>query len=232
MSTSTYDRILHLLYDKLASCGRTPDRLGCEKTYFSDHPANIVEGDIPAAVWAAIEKELQDGSGNELKPRKHKASGKVSPPKFDAIHSSSALVVNTFGRWKPDPKDLVICGRTGFTEIAFERKLKTGFRGVPNLDLYLGNSGTVITASDRDAHVKLRRVLHALELLLVLLAELPHTLPVTDNATDRQMPQHHVNHVIHLLLIGHEEHQVVLESPEPIGSPGMVEDLGHKVRRR
>jgi hypothetical protein len=48
------------------------------------------------------------------------------PPRFYAVHSSAALVVNTFGIWKNSPHTLELCGKTGFEKITFEKQCPTG----------------------------------------------------------------------------------------------------------
>ena len=76
---------------------------------------------------------LKEGSGNELYK------------KFCAAHSSSALVVNTFARWKKDPTSLNIFGNTNFNTITFEGKCSTGLGGTPpNLDILLTNDDNII----------------------------------------------------------------------------------------
>lgn len=72
--------------------------------------------------------ELNDGSGNELKK------------KFKALHSSAALAVNTFAKWKENTENLFICGNNGFKTLIFEKKCPTGLKGSPpNLDVFLDN---------------------------------------------------------------------------------------------
>jgi hypothetical protein len=55
-----------------------------------------------------FESELNAGSGDELRN------------KFRAVHSSAALVVNTFAPFKKDPATLTLCGVQGFRSITFE----------------------------------------------------------------------------------------------------------------
>jgi hypothetical protein len=56
--------------------------------------------------------------------------------KIRAAHSSTALVVNTFGPWRTDSSGLVIAGMTGFDSLRFEVACPTGLRGTPpHLDL-------------------------------------------------------------------------------------------------
>ena len=82
---------------------------------------------------ADFRDELQGGSGNELEW------------KFCAVHSSAALVVNTFGIWKNSAHTLELCGVAGFDKITFERKCPTGLKGTPpNIDLLAESQSTVI----------------------------------------------------------------------------------------
>jgi hypothetical protein len=55
-----------------------------------------------------IENDLQRGAGKEL------------DGKFRSAHSSSALVVNTFGPWRSRPASLSLLGFTGFHSLRFE----------------------------------------------------------------------------------------------------------------
>jgi len=82
--------------------------------------------------------DLEAGSGNELQK------------KFCALHSSSALAVNTFATWKRNPTNLSLCGREGFTSLTFERKCPTGLGGTsPNLDVFLDNNFCVIAVESK-----------------------------------------------------------------------------------
>ncbi len=73
-----------------------------------------------------FEKDLESGSGKEL-------GGKIL-----AIHSSSALVVNCFSRFKSEQGDFQMGTTKGSTLLAFERKLPTGLKGIsPNLDVWV-----------------------------------------------------------------------------------------------
>lgn len=82
---------------------------------------------------ASVYRELEGGSGNELKE------------KFKALHSSSALAVNAFAKWKNNPSDLILCGKKGFSSLTFEKKCPTGLGGTPpNLDVFLDNDHSLI----------------------------------------------------------------------------------------
>ncbi len=71
-----------------------------------------------------FEADLRQGDGKELED------------KFCAPHSSSALAVNSFAPFKPEPQSLCLAQRQGFTSLSFERKCPTGLRGTPpHLDL-------------------------------------------------------------------------------------------------
>jgi hypothetical protein len=79
---------------------------------------------IPGITQAHFQDDLKRGSGNELES------------KFRAVHSSSALVVNTFSHWKNNTSALELCDRSGFNEITFEKQCKTGLGGTPpNIDV-------------------------------------------------------------------------------------------------
>jgi hypothetical protein len=97
--------------------------------YVKDGRLNLVPGVTPEMIKA----DYCRGSGHEwLK-------------KFKAIHSSAALVANTFGRWKTDPRRLKVLGLSGFTQPELEAPCPTGLRGTPpNLDVLLQSSDAVI----------------------------------------------------------------------------------------
>jgi hypothetical protein len=93
---------------------------------------------LPGIDLKDFERELSAGSGDEQKI------------KFLAVHSSSALVVNTFAPFKKDPSRLNLCGVQGFRSIRFEQKLSTGLGGTPpNLDLVAENDTDVIAVESK-----------------------------------------------------------------------------------
>ena len=88
---------------------------------------------VPLVRAEDFEEELSQGDGNEL------------DGKFRAVHSSSALAVNSFGPFKRQIADLKILDAEPFGSLHFERKCPTGLRGnAPNLDVFLeGDSGII-----------------------------------------------------------------------------------------
>lgn len=85
-----------------------------------------------------FKNDMDSGSGNELKG------------KFRALHSSSALVVNVFAKWKNNPSDLILCGKKGFSSLTFEKKCPTGLGGTPpNLDVFLDNNHSLIRVESK-----------------------------------------------------------------------------------
>jgi len=90
---------------------------------------------LPGVRRDQFEGDLCAGAGCEL------------TRKFRAIHSSSALAVNTFAPFKDHPENLVLGGQRGFTCLAFEKQLPTGLRGTPpTLDVFLCRGGDDIIA--------------------------------------------------------------------------------------
>ncbi len=88
---------------------------------------------LPGVTPEMFQGDLEGGSGNEL------------ARKFKAVHSSSALAVNTFATFKKDPGKLVLAGKTGFTKIQFEKQCRTGLGGAPpNLDLLAESATDVV----------------------------------------------------------------------------------------
>ena len=71
-----------------------------------------------------FEADFRAGAGREL-------DGKMR-----AAHSSAALVVNTFARWRKSPSTLFLANVTGFSALRFEVIFPTGLGGKPpHLDL-------------------------------------------------------------------------------------------------
>jgi hypothetical protein len=85
-----------------------------------------------------IIKDYEEGGGKELKL------------KFRAVHSSAALAANNFARFKQDPGQLVIIGKSGFNCVVLEKKLPTGLQGIPpNLDVYFENRDSCIAIESK-----------------------------------------------------------------------------------
>lgn len=71
-------------------------------------------------------------------------------PKMCAVHSSAALVVNTFARWKEDPSGLSLCGMSGFQKMRFEAQCPSGLRGTPShLDVLLEGSDGILAIESK-----------------------------------------------------------------------------------
>jgi hypothetical protein len=81
-------------------------------SYLADPKANLV-GSFEHEVAFA---DLASGDGNEF------SWNKSRPPKFQAIHSSSALAVNCFGPYRTMPSELSLAGVTEFDDCRFEDK--------------------------------------------------------------------------------------------------------------
>jgi hypothetical protein len=88
---------------------------------------------IPGVSVSYFQDDVNQGSGNELKA------------KFRAIHSSSALAVNTFAPFKGRPHTLTLYGVHGYDSIQFEKKCPTGLGGTPpNLDVVAENEKVIV----------------------------------------------------------------------------------------
>ena len=100
-----------------------------QKGYATSFRENLVAGTRAED----FETDLRQGDGNEL------------ASKFRAAHSSSALAINTFARFKASTDLLSIAGSSGFGDLRFEAKCPDGvvsrrppYREFPpNLDLLL-----------------------------------------------------------------------------------------------
>jgi hypothetical protein len=94
---------------------------------------------LPGVKLEHFKSAFDSGSGNELKK------------KFLAVHSSSALVVNTFAPFKDNPSELDMLDVHGFRSLHFEKKLPTGLKmgTPPNIDLYVENETEVVAVESK-----------------------------------------------------------------------------------
>lgn len=124
-------KIVFALIEKAKMLGLNPDDQG----YLPSIRDNLI---YTFPCWDQIEVELKNGNGNELKP-----SVGCGKPKFCALHSSSALCVNTFSIIKENARNFEFQGQRNFKSARFEMKLSTGI-SQPNLDFFLKNSEVAI----------------------------------------------------------------------------------------
>lgn len=93
---------------------------------------------VPGVRLEQFRADLEKGAGHELQG------------KFRAVHSSSALAVNTFAPFKDRPAELVLLGRRGFDSVVFEKQLPTGLHGTPpTLDVFLRRGDEVIAIESK-----------------------------------------------------------------------------------
>lgn len=84
------------------------------------------------------ESDLRHGKGNELHT------------KFRALHSSSALAVNSFGRFKDTGEDLTIFGQRGASGISFEKRLPIVPDRYPaNLDVWIEQGKRIVAVESK-----------------------------------------------------------------------------------
>jgi Restriction Endonuclease associating with ARP len=123
----------HRIKAKAALRGRfsgNTDDLG-----YVDWPKNNL---VPGVHIDQFESDLRHGDGNELRI------------KFCAVHSSSALVVNCFARFKDRHEDLVLFGLRGSARIEFEKKLPIIPRRRPsNLDVWIDRGETAVAVESK-----------------------------------------------------------------------------------
>jgi hypothetical protein len=123
---------------KKALCSKFKDIFPYRPIKSNGYLKNLTHNLLPDVNLKDFENELRGGSGDELKR------------KFLAVHSSSALVVNTFAPFKNYPSKLNLCRVQGFRSITFEQKLRTGLGGTPpNLDLVAENDTDVIAVESK-----------------------------------------------------------------------------------
>ncbi len=133
--TKTFDRVKKALSTRFAELGHA-GRLSMERDCYV---TSIEDNLLPGVDLSDFQADLEQGDGSELERRNG------SPPKFCALYSSAALVVNTFARFKRLPQQLVLGDQADFTEIEFESKCENGLRGNnPNLDLLARNESRVL----------------------------------------------------------------------------------------
>ena len=93
---------------------------------------------LPGIEIDDFESDMKGGSGNELES------------KFKAVHSSSALAVNSFAPFRRKPGNLRICGIEGLTFRQFEKKLPTALKGAtPNLDGFADSDTHVVAVESK-----------------------------------------------------------------------------------
>lgn len=93
---------------------------------------------VPCVRLDQFEADLRRGDGDELRM------------KFCAVHSSAALVVNTFAPFRDRPYDLEILDMRGATRVEFERKAPIFPRGkAPNLDVWIEFANGVIAIESK-----------------------------------------------------------------------------------
>jgi histidyl-tRNA synthetase len=85
-----------------------------------------------------FERDFEQGAGDELRN------------KMKAPYSSSALVVNTFSRWRRHPSTLALRRETGFRSLEFEKRCPTGLQGTPpHLDLVAENAQCIVAVESK-----------------------------------------------------------------------------------
>ena len=93
---------------------------------------------LPGIDLDAIRPDFEAGAGHELE-------GKMRAP-----HSSSALAVNMFGRWRRDPISLRLQGETGFESLRCEAQCSTGLGGTaPHLDVLAVSRDAVVAVESK-----------------------------------------------------------------------------------
>lgn len=95
--------------------------------------------------WSSIQGDMAAGAGGELSTS---TDGEL--PKLCAVHSSAALAVNAFGKWRNDPAEFRIAGISGFTELRFEHRCGAGVRGTaPHLDVLARTPDVVVAIESK-----------------------------------------------------------------------------------
>ena len=112
-----------------------------EEPHYADYVL-AQDGNLFQPLKAPTLADFQKGSGGEFKRRRHKKTGAIFPPKFNALKSSSVLVCNVFDNWRGGGEALVgealNCQPHAMVEMEFEAQFENGVSPRPcNLDLAL-----------------------------------------------------------------------------------------------
>lgn len=108
-----------------------------------------------------VAEDFGSSAGQEMYV-KDSNSGKR--PKMAALHSSSALAVNTFGQWRADAASLSLAKRTGFHGLRFEAKFPILARGTPpHLDLLAVSENAVMAVESKFTEYLSRHSAHFAE---------------------------------------------------------------------
>jgi hypothetical protein len=109
--------------------GTTDDR-----GYMASPRENLIAG----VRMDQFETDLRAGDGNELHAR------------LCAVHSSSALAVNSFAPFKDRPQDLRLSGAAGAYDVSFERQLPIiRDRRPANLDVWIERSSGMVAVESK-----------------------------------------------------------------------------------
>lgn len=109
--------------------------------YLKDRVKNLV----PGTTAELYEDEYRLGAGGELDWTTRK--GSPCPPKMNAAHSSSALVVNSFAAWKLHLDELELFRPHTLDSLHFESKVPTGLGGIPpHLDFLAESTDKAVLA--------------------------------------------------------------------------------------
>ena len=113
----------------------SPDVEVDAKGYVADATLNLIAG----VQLSDFEADVRKGNGNEM------------GGKFRAVHSSTALAVNSFGPFKRHLDALTLLDETGFSSLHFERKCPHGVGqgNPPNLDVLAASPDQVIAVESK-----------------------------------------------------------------------------------
>ena len=126
--------------------------------------------DIGPLRLAAVRRQLAAGGGGELQ------SGNGLPPKLYSAFSSTALTVNSFGRWLWEEDGLELAGVSGFNQpLAFERRCSPGIPGkTHNLDVVVQSDHCVVAVESKCTEQMAGHEAHFCEAYAPRVRELAH----------------------------------------------------------
>lgn len=127
--------VLRGILDQFMASQEYP-RLRKDRSSYVTAPGRNLVGGLEEAVL----EDFSSGAGGELEG---------ALPKFCAVHSSSALAANVFGKMRLHPGSFQLAGIGRFEKARFEQKLPTGLMGTPpHLDFFAsGPAGSVAVES-------------------------------------------------------------------------------------
>jgi hypothetical protein len=139
-ATELRTRAIQVAIERLRESRPTARFVDSPAGYLVDWSDNLLDGVTPDL----FEADLRRGAGGELDDTNE------APAKFRAAHSSSALVVNTFGPFRRETRHLTLGGISDFDRVEFEYACDNGLQGTfPHADLLAQTRHSVLAVESK-----------------------------------------------------------------------------------